>query len=134
MLAIAAVASSIARPPEDDGGGSDDPPAAATGRGGGERPSRSTGVVTLRLRAGAEPRTLALAQGLPATLLVSVPAPGDVEIPGLGLLEPAEPLTPARFDILAERPESHRILLRRASESGDGSGSMIGTLKVEARR
>lgn len=40
--------------------------------------------------------------GEAVTLRVSVPEAGAVELPELGLSSPAEPLTPARFDILLD--------------------------------
>ena len=47
--------------------------------------------------------------GSAATVEVSVDEPGDVAIPDMGLIEPAEPLTPARFDILANSPGRYEV-------------------------
>jgi hypothetical protein len=38
-------------------------------------------------------------------VLVEVAEPGLVEIPALGLSAPAQPLTPARFDVLRSDPD-----------------------------
>gem|GEM_PF-4038548 len=49
------------------------------------------------------------------TLLVAVTAPGQIEIPRLGLVEDAERLTPARFDLLVSSPGRYPVSLRQAS-------------------
>jgi hypothetical protein len=54
--------------------------------------------------------------GRAATLQVSVDEPGQVEIPLLGLAAPAEPVTPARFDIFASESGRYPIGFTAASE------------------
>ena len=49
-------------------------------------------------------QTRRLRAGQPATVLVEVEEPGLVEIADLGLSAPAQPLTPARFEILQSNP------------------------------
>jgi hypothetical protein len=44
------------------------------------------------------------------TLQVSVPEPGDVVL--LGLRQSADSLTPARFDLVAERPGRHPVVFQ----------------------
>jgi hypothetical protein len=51
-----------------------------------------------------------LRTGEPATIEVSVPESGSVEIPDLGLTAPADPFTPARFDVLPTRPGRYELL------------------------
>jgi hypothetical protein len=47
--------------------------------------------------------------GEAATLEVSVDEPGTVAIPELGLSATAGELTPARFDLFAEKPGTYRV-------------------------
>jgi hypothetical protein len=56
-----------------------------------------------------------LPAGRAATVQVSVAEPGDVSIPGLGLTQPAEPGTPASFDVLATSPASYELIFMPAS-------------------
>ena len=76
----------------------------------------------------AEDQTRRLAEGSAATLEVSVDEPGSVQIPGLGLSSPANPLTPARFDILATDPGSYELLFAPAtSETPEPAGKLVVT-------
>ena len=106
VLGLAALASAISRPQNTD---DESPPAAteavgpptlAPGAGEGE-------PVEVAFDAG-KPRSRALAADRAATLTVAVEAAGTVEIPRLGLSASAEPLTPARFDVLASEPRTLR--------------------------
>ena len=57
-------------------------------------------------------------------------APGQVEIPSLGLTQPAEPVTPARFDLLVPQTGRHPIVMRPADAAAPEAP--IGTLKIVA--
>jgi hypothetical protein len=72
-----------------------------------------------------------LRAGEAATVEVSVTEPGTVDIPDLGLTDPADPFTPARFDILATRPGRYSIVFTRAG--GDAHAEPAGTLVVTSR-
>ena len=101
VLGLAAVAASVSRP----GGDSSDSERAAPPPPTQGAPTVSPGPagespVTLRFNAERE-QVRRLEVGRAATLQVSVDEPGQVEIPLLGLAAPAEPVTPARFDIFA---------------------------------
>jgi hypothetical protein len=136
VLGLAAIVSSIARPPERDNGetpSASDGPARnrtdVTTPGATPQPgAEQARLATIRFRAGAKPRTRKLEQGRPATVLVDVETPGQVDIPSLGLTQPAEPLTPARFDVLVPRAGKHPIVLEPAAS--DAISSKIGTLTV----
>ena len=75
----------------------------------------------------AEPASRRLEAGRPATVAVKVPAPGQVELEGLGLSAPAEPLTPARFEVLARRPGRHDV---RFTPADGGEPRNAGTLRI----
>ncbi len=136
MLGLAAIVSSIARPPERDNGESvstsDDAAQVETDTttpGAAPQPGpESAELTTIRFRASAKPQQRKLEQGRPATVLVDVETPGQVDIPTLGLTQPAEPLTPARFDVLVSEPGKHRIVLQPASSNA--LSSTIGTLTI----
>lgn len=69
-----------------------------------------------------------VAAGSAATVEVSVDEPGDVAIPDLGLIEPAEPLTPARFDILANSPGRYELTFTPADgDSAEPAGRLVVT-------
>jgi hypothetical protein len=51
-----------------------------------------------------------LRAGEAATIEVTVPESGSVEIPDLGLTAPADRFTPARFEVLPTRPGRYELL------------------------
>ena len=62
--------------------------------------------------AGAAAPTRHVSVGAGFTLQVSVPEPGDVILEGLGLRQSADPLTPARFDLVAERRGRYPVVFQ----------------------
>jgi hypothetical protein len=109
VLALAAVAASVSRRGDEsrDSERNASPPPTQSeptvSPGSSGQPS-----VTLRFDA-ARDQTRRLETGRAATLEVSVDEPGQVEIPLLGLASPAEPVTPARFEILASETRRYPI-------------------------
>jgi hypothetical protein len=129
VLGLAALTASLSRPREED------PPKPQT--------APSSEPTTPRASPGpapsppdelafdaAEDDVRELDEGRPATLEVSVDEAGQVEIPLLGLSANAEPLTPARFDVLPS--ESGRYELTFTPAAGDESRP-AGTLDVVPR-
>ena len=134
VLGLAAIVSSIAR--TSDPVGDDAPPTdvardgarTGTGTSAAGPIAEAAEPVTLEFRSGARPRTHRVELGQPATVLVDVETPGQVEIPSLGLTGVAEPLTPAMFEVLETAPGSHPIL---AEPVASGAPPVrIGTLEV----
>jgi hypothetical protein len=125
VLGVAAIVSSIARPPE-RGGDDSSPPAeqADAAKPGQPTPQPKT----LEFGSGAKPPTRTVEVGQPATVLVDVETPGQVEIPSLGLTDTAEPLTPALFEVLVTAKGKHAILAQPAGS--DSPPAKVGTLKV----
>ncbi len=130
MLGLAAIASTIARPPERGGDTTTDTAASAPAKSepSAASPARTPQPTTIEFRTGAKPQTHELEQGQPATVLVDVETPGQVDIPSLGLTDTGEPLTPAMFEILETRPGSHAIMVQPAAS--EALASKVGTLKV----
>ena len=82
----------------------------------------------------AENETMRLRAGDAATVEVAVEEPGSVEIPGLGLSATANPVTPARFDVLASRPGRYELLFtpggRQPQRAGGKAGGDIGRVSA----
>ncbi len=128
VLGLAAVAATVSNPGSDGGR---DPLTAptpqrepATAVPGSGPPAQEP--ADLNFDAGRD-QTRRLAAGRPATVLVSVEEPGQVEIPLLGVGGAAEPLTPARFDVLTS--EARRYPITFTPAAGD-EASPAGTLAV----
>jgi len=125
VLGLAALVASLSRPVEDrreettpsESSG----PATAT-------PSPAPSVPSAVIFDVAKDQTRKVTQGSAATIEVSVPEPGTVAIPDLGLSAPAEPLTPARFDILAT--DAGRFELVFAPSAGESTPRPAGELVV----
>jgi hypothetical protein len=122
VLGLAAIAASISRPANVD----DEPPPAETtptpsvtaGPGRGE-------PQTISFNAG-DPRARALEAGRAASVTVAVEAPGMVEIPALGVSAAAEPLTPARFDVLSPRSGRYKItFVPAAGDEARTAGTLV---------
>ena len=135
VLGLAAIAASVSRPRDDAGeratSAPSAPPTAETQRTPTVSPgSADSGGSRADVVFGAsdgEP-TRRVPVGGASTVLVEVDEPGQVEIPDLGLSAPADPLTPARFEIFGSEPGTHEVLF--APASGDESNE-VGTLAIE---
>jgi hypothetical protein len=75
----------------------------------------------------AEDKTSRLEAGRSASVEVAVVEPGQVTIPQLGLTAAADPLTPARFDVLVNAPGRYEVEF--TPSAGDETRS-AGTLVV----
>lgn len=119
FVGVAAIASVSA--PEEGG----DAPATS-----GPRPrALAPDAVTVALRHPVEgpPPVRTVRGGAHVLLRVQAGAAGNVEIPGLGLIEPVAPGTPAVFDLLATRPGRYDVSLSSVA----AERSKVGTLVVE---
>jgi hypothetical protein len=75
-----------------------------------------------------EPSTKRLPVGEAATIRVSVPVSGSVEIPDLGRIAPATPDTPATFPVLATRPGRYELLFTpSAGDEPERAGRLVVT-------
>lgn len=125
VLGLAALVSSVVEP-----GRRASPRTAATGEppAGAPRGGRSGAPRPLHLSAsGTRPRTVTVRAGVAAVLSVAVEEPGQVSIPDLGQTAAAEPATPARFDLLVERPGRLRVVFAPAA---GGPAARVGTMRV----
>jgi hypothetical protein len=125
VLGLAAIASSIS-PPEERRS-RPEPRQAQPEPEAGPRASPGRERVELRFATGKVATTRTLRQGTPATVTTTVEAPGQVELDGLGLTAPAEPRTPATFDVLANEPGRYAVLFTPA---GATEAKRLGTLVV----
>ena len=113
-LLMAALAASLVPVPEqsttDTDGGSDlvDEPEPLGQRAGG---ARGGGPPEVRFPAGARPRYDAVPLDERVVVTVAADEPGQVELEGLGRLEPVVPGTPAVFDLFTDVPGRFPVVL-----------------------
>src|SRR4051812_455205 len=123
VLGLAALAASLSRPSRR----SDRPAPTTTSvlpELAPEPPAR--GPALLRFAEGGKRERESVRSGRSAVVTVKVRKPGQVELEGLGLSAAAEPLTPARFDLLADEPGRHDVRFSPAT----GEPVLIGVLRV----
>jgi hypothetical protein len=117
VLGVAALVASLSPPLEERRGDttpSKPPPAAPPTATASPAPGVSDPIEF----DAAENESQRVRTGQAATILVAVEAPGSVDIPDLGLTAPANPHTPARFDIVAPSPGRYELLFSPAGASG----------------
>jgi hypothetical protein len=129
VLGLAAIAASVSRSPEESGDG-ESPPATPSESREPTSPSVSSGDAASGVRElvfeAERDQTRRVDAGQPATVLVEVDEPGLVEIADLGLSSPAEPLTPARFEILSSTPDRIDITFTAAEDDLPGpAGTLV---------
>ena len=123
VLGLAAIATSVSRPRDRDEPEPTPPPTTPTASPQ-PNPARSREIT---FEPAVKPPTHELEAGRPATVVVTVDEPGQVEIESLGLSASAEPLTPARLEVLTSDEETHSITLRPART---GEPQTIGMLAI----
>lgn len=130
VLGLAAVAASISRPrtnstepfrgtPPPTETETEQPTAAP-------RPSLSTAELTFY---APDPQAQGIDAGQAATVYVEVDEPGQVFIHDLGMSAAAEPLTPARFDVLSQR--TGRLPITFEPAGANAAEEPAGTLVVK---
>ena len=126
VLGMAAIATSVSNEPkrtQPDAGTTPAPratPPVAKPRETGDPPEEV-------FFSAADPHVRRLAAGSSATVRVAVAKPGQVKLEGLGLVAPADPITPARFDVLGTRPGVHGV---RFLPADGGESEDAGTLRI----
>lgn len=126
VLGVAAVAAALTRPADDPE--KEDP--AALIAPSPERADRPSEPEVLAVDAS-ERNRVGTEAGAAATLVVSAPTAGLVEVPGLGLSAATDELTPARFELLPPEPGRFAI---RFTPAGADDAERAGTLVVAAPR
>ncbi|MGI8945811.1 MAG: hypothetical protein ACR2GL_06185 [Thermoleophilaceae bacterium] len=124
VLGLAAIATSLSGPSEGGEDAAPIPPVQqappATERTG------ETELVTIPFSTRGDRRTALLAAGRAAVVTVEVTRPGEVELRGLGLSAPAEPLTAARFEFFGRRTGTYDVRFTPVA----GEPRTIGKLRV----
>jgi hypothetical protein len=120
VLGVSALLAALAPSERDGSGGSDEAAPVETGAG-----EAGGGSQALTFDA-ARPRTRTVSAGTRVTLEVRVPDSGQVSLEGFGLNTPAEPGTPAVFDVLTERPGRYELTFTPIA----GAARPAGTLAV----
>jgi hypothetical protein len=132
VLGLAAVAASVSR--TDRTRPSPSPPAPNTttetaGPGTDTTAGPDPGSRVLRFDEGGRREVRELQVGRAATVVVNVDSAGQAELRGLGGIRPAEPSTPASFDVFGNQPGSFPVIFHPA---GGGRTERVGTLRLVA--
>jgi hypothetical protein len=128
VLGLVAVVTSVTPPPAER---DDDDPAPSIRAPSAGAPS-PVAERTIRLRT---PRSRSrvpvrrVRTGTRLTVIVRVRKASEVEIEGMGLLQSAEPLSPARFDLLATPAGGHDVVVHPVS----GGSRRVARLAFEER-
>jgi hypothetical protein len=120
LLVVSSIAAALApvRPSEDD---------QETTETTTPQPPPPGKLVRRTIDVGArKPATIALELGDELTLTVTSDRTAEIEIPGLGELDDADPDAPARFDLLPREPGGYEVRLL-------DSGRRLGTIEVAPR-
>jgi hypothetical protein len=129
VLALAALATSVTRPERDRDSDTPREPGSAQAREEAAAGPGAPAPSELRLPRRGRPGAVRLTAGRATTLVVPVQRDGQVEVPGLGLSEPATPLAPARFELLVESVGTYQITFTPAD---DEELRVLGRLEVDA--
>lgn len=125
VLGLAAIAASVARPPEK-------PSRRAVAPSGPIAPGAPAARATVISFDATRDQVRRLARGRPATVLLEVDEPGLAEIPSLGLSAPADPHTPAHFEVLVRKPGRFPIAFKPAvGDEARQSGRLVVTAAGE---
>jgi hypothetical protein len=133
VLGLAAVAASVSRTDRTRPAPSPPPQGtttqtAAPGTETTAGPDPGSRVVKFDQAGRREVRKLAVGQA--ATVVVKVSQAGQVELQRVGGIRPAEPATPASFDVFGDRPGSFPVVFHPGA---GGRVERIGVLRVVAR-
>ena len=123
VLGLAALASSVARTPQRGTPGGIPP--ETTGDAAGDASPASARRVVMQVGPRGRIETRRVVVGVPTTLIVEVREPGEVHLEKLGLLSAAEPLTPARFELLPEEPGRQPVTFDPAGAGPERSGTLV---------
>jgi len=127
VLGLAAVVSSLARPPARNSGDGAAPRTERSATPTATAPPSASPAPPIRFVVGRPRKTETLKAGDAATVTVVVEEPGEVSLDGLGLTAAAEPLAPARFDVLSTRPGRHAVRFRALR---DTESRLLGVLQI----
>ena len=127
VLGLAALASSVARTPQRGTPGGNPPgtTGGTTPETTGDASPASARRVVMQVGPRGRIETRRVVVGVPTTLIVEVREPGEVHLEKLGLLSAAEPLTPARFELLPEEPGRQPVTFDPAGAGPERSGTLV---------
>jgi hypothetical protein len=120
LLVVAIVGALVPVPRERNAG---EPP-RTTPRGAAAGPVKT---LSLRYPPAEDAPRLRVEADAHVVVQVATSAPGQATVGALDLVAPAEPDTPARFDLLATRPGSYAVAFQPAA---GGAARTVGTLTV----
>jgi hypothetical protein len=128
VLGLAAVATSFSRPAKRDDDKVPARPGGASGTPTVSPRQDETRRALISFSSFGRPRTGVLTANQAATVAVEVARPGQGQLSGLGMTAVAEPLTPARFEVLENRVGRYPV---RFTPSGASAETRtVGALRV----
>jgi hypothetical protein len=120
VLGLSALLAALAPGERDESkSGSGEPTVAETS------PREAGGGTQALIFDAARPRSRSVTAGTRVTLEVRVPDAGQVSLEGLGLNAPAEPGTPAAFDVLARAPGRYELTFSPVAGSERPAGALV---------
>jgi hypothetical protein len=125
ILMVVAIVGALVPVPSQRGGRE---PAAPPAGSSAARPVRTIALRYPPAAAAPRPR---VAAGAHIVLQVGTSEAGQATVAALSLVAPAEPSTPARFDLLASRPGTYPVAFQPAR---GGAARTVGTLTVRGAR
>jgi len=126
VLGIAAIATSLTGGSTEREDKPESRPAGGATPIAGPQPERAE-TAALSFSTKRKPRTERLEAGRAATVIVEVAQAGEVGLPEMGLSGTAEPLTPARFDVLERRAGTYAV---RFTSAQSGESRVVGKLRI----
>ncbi len=128
ILGLAAIATSVQRPAPDEAPTERDRrPQPATPSASARAPATVPAPAEVSFAADLRPETESLPLDRAATLTVNAEAPGQVDIPRLGLTGYADRLAPARFEVLPSSAGRYEVFFEPTEE---GPRRKIGIVEV----
>lgn len=127
VLGMAALVTAVTGPPERDGEPQNTPPVSRDMSPRARPAPPQTGVLQVRFDTDRRAATRRLRTGRAALVTVEVDTPGQVELVGLATTQPADPVTPARFDVLAVKPGRYPV---RFTPVAADEARVVGMLQV----
>jgi hypothetical protein len=125
VVGLAAIAAAVSQPREAARQGGDRPSTADQPEAS-PRPARRD-AKELRFSTRGRPARRGTEAGDAAVVVVEVGEPGQVALQPLGITSPAEPRTPARFDLFPDAPGRLRVVFTPA---GGDDPERVGTIVV----
>lgn len=130
VLLLTAAAASLVPVPEEAQRDREEPPSTEAARPSPEAGPDGRLAAQVEFEASGAPATENVETGERVIVTVEAGEPGEVELQGLGRIQPVEPGTPAVFDLFTDSTGRFEVVY----EPVEGPSRAVGTLVVEPAR